>query len=198
MGWKKKLLIGSLSLLFIVVGLGLIFSGSETSESSKISGQITGISEQQSLITSPVDNILPTRNEIPTEFVIDSPEDISASVSASNLEEAKIISTNKIEGSFGAISVSYSVYKFSTLESAQGYYNSVVNDIVQSGGYSEIKLSDSCFGYKEDYGFQAKAGSGICLEKNVVFSVDFSSANTFKNPDDFIKDGIKLLDKKVS
>ncbi|MBI2005156.1 MAG: hypothetical protein HYS80_00125 [Candidatus Aenigmarchaeota archaeon] len=198
MGWKKKLLIGSVSIVFVLVALGVLFGGSET-ESSKTTGQVTGVSEQQSLTMKSASEMLPTREEIPTEFVMSTVNDISTSVSVSGLEEAKSISTDKIEGSFGVISVGYSVYKFSTVEDAIVYHNGLVDNVVQVGGYEEIKLSsDNCFSYKEDYGFEAKMGQGICVEKNVVFTVGFASSNSFKSPDGFIKDGIKLLDKKVS
>ncbi len=185
-----------LSLLLI----GVIFLAGCTSTTSDQSDKSTS-QKQQALITTYANEMLPTRAEIPTEFIMESVIDITTQTkndpSISGLDAAFLLPTYKIEGSSGLISVDYSIYKFSTSEDATKYYDRVVSDIVQEGGYTQISLSGKCFGYKEDFGFQDKLGSGICVDRNVVFMIDFASSNSFKSPDDFIKDGIGLLNKKV-
>lgn len=166
-----------------------------TTESSKTS--------QQTLITSDVSNMLPARAEIPTEFTTEDIKDITNETNKnpliSGLDTVLWLQTYKIEGSYGTLSVEYFVYKFSSSENANKYYDMSINDIIKYGGYTEIDLSrEGCFGYKKDFGFEAKIGEGICIDRNVVFIVDFTSSNSFTNPDGFIKDGINLLDKKLS
>jgi hypothetical protein len=145
-------------------------------------------------LTKSVIDMLPSRAEIPTVFTIDETKDVTTN--ATGFESGKLISTSKLEGSTGMIWVDYSVYKFSTSGYARAFYDSRINEIKQGGGYEEISIS-GCFAFKEDYGFENKFGTSICLKNNVVYIVDATASRTYKGIDSFLKDATTILANKV-
>jgi len=184
MGMKKKIVIGVAAIFAIIIVLGVIGSNSSNSTT-----QNTG-----TLITESVDQMLPTRAEIPTEFTIDETKNLILNVSG--FESGKMVSTSKLEGTTGMIFVDYSVYKFSTAEDAKSYYDNKINEIKQEGGYTEIRIS-GCFTYKVDMGFEGESGESFCMKDNVVYSSYVTSSKTYRQIDSFMKDATNLLEGKV-
>lgn len=173
--------------------IGIIFLSGCTTQTltTTTTTQVT-----QTLITKSLAEMLPTRADIPTEFVISGAGE-DATLNAAGFESGGGISTNKLEGTGGMIFVDYYVYKFSTSDYAKSYYDSRIDEIKQAGGYKEINIA-SCFAYKEDYGFYGENGESICLKNNVVYGADVDSSQTYKQIDSFMKDATNILTNKVS
>lgn len=193
MGWIKKIL-----LAFVVLAIiGAIF-GDDTKNSALSTSQAQESANTNTnvvnLITKTPAEMLPTRAEIPTEFTTDPVKDVT--LNASGFESGKELSTTKLEGSSGLISVDYTIYKFSTADSAKSWYDKRVNEIKENGGYKEISIA-GCFAWKADFGIDGEDGQSICLKNNIVYIVGGNAAQTLKQIDSFMKDGTSVLNKKI-
>jgi len=155
--------------------------------------------QSQTLITTAPADMMPTRADISskksTEFTIDGGVQ-DATLAAAGFEGGKTMSTSKLEGSMGLITVDYTVYKFDTAENAKAWYDSRIGEIQANGGYKEVSIS-GCFGWKEDFGMQGEDGSSICLTRNVVYVVGGNAAQTYVSIDSFMRDGTALMKTKV-
>lgn len=196
-------------LLFIFIALG-IFSAFIPSDKGtnapSAETATTGSSNTQpptdTLITKSLDDMFPSRGEIPTEFTIDSLQDLDIKVipSSVGLESAKLMAISKLEGTYGLIGVNIDIYKFSSIENAKLYYDTFVNGVKQEGGYTEINMPTTkatCFGYELDYGIQAKFVTGVCRNKNIFFMVEGTSSNTLKSSESYMKDIVRNIDKRL-
>lgn len=158
------------------------------SSSSGSSGQ------EMTLITKSLNDILPVRSDIATEFTIGKTKDVN--LTATGFESGKELSATKMENSVGFIVVNYAVYKFSAIDYAKLYYNSIVDKTKETGGYSEISIY-RCFAYRKDYGLQANLGTSICQKNNIVYSVQVTSKYSSESVDDRLRDATNLLGNKV-
>lgn len=188
--------------LYIIVGIGLIGNlMEETPETEKTATPTdTGaIKEINILITKSPNEMLPTREEIPTEFTIDEENDVNIN-DIQGLESGRTLSISKLEGYSGYISVDMEVYKFSSNENAKGYYENRVNSVKYERGYIEMGISTraTCFGYTEDLGFTVKSANGLCYKDNIFFMVLGVSDKTLKKSDSYVKDMLSIIDKKVT
>jgi len=156
---------------------------------------------KQELITISLSDMFPTRNDIPTEFTFDKTEDII--INAAGFESGKRLSISKIVGTvvMGGIFIDFDIYRFSTIDDAEAYYNSIVNEVKSAGGYSELSVSvapaSKCFAYKEEYGFEAKFGISNCVKRNVVFITSVTASQTYERVDSYTKDMTKIFDGKI-
>jgi len=198
MGMLKKIGIGIAVIFAIIFVLG-IAGASFTYMQTIMDTQVpTTTPPTTTLITKSVDEMLPTRAEIPTEFTIGKIE--NATMATAGFESGGKLSTYKIGEIVGTIAevidIKYTAYKFSSTDNAKLYYDNKISEIKQTGGYREIDVYN-CFAYKKDYGFQASFGVSICLKNNIVYSVHVTSANTFESVDDYLKDATNLLNRKI-
>ena len=153
------------------------------------------------LITKSLSDMLPTRNDIPTEFTFDETEDVTIDVNG--FESGKRLSISKIVGQVvsGIIYISFDAYRFSTIDDAEAYYNSIVNEVKSAGGYTELSVSvapaSKCFAYKQDYGFQARFGISNCVKRNIVFTTLVTTTQTYEKIEGYTKDMTKLFDSRI-
>ena len=164
-----------------------------------------------SLITKSPEDMLPLPSELPTEYSIGKKKDItkeSPIITSRNAEEGfdsgKQLSISKYKiGTYTVtdyIEITFGVYKFVDSNYASNFKNTVMNAVKNDGGYTELSVSANaeCFSWKEDYGYSAgRIGQSICYNKNVVYWVDVTITNSFKQPNNYLKDMIKIVDAKV-
>ncbi len=166
-----------------------------------------------SFITKSPDEMLPTPPELPTEYSIGEKEDItkeSPVITSTNAQEGfdsgKRFDISKYKVGMGGytitdyIEITFGIYKFDDSNYASDFQSTIVNEIKNEGGYSELSVSSDaeCFAWKQDYGYSGgRIGSSICHNANVIYWIDVSMVNTFKNPDGILKDMVKIIDKRV-
>lgn len=90
------------------------------------------------LITKPTKDMLPVRENIPSEFRTGSIRNVT--IDASGFIEGSKIQYTKIEGTYGAIILGFVAYRFDTVENARAYYNAKIDKIKNEGGYTELKF----------------------------------------------------------
>lgn len=148
--------------------------------------------ESQSTLTKSPKDLLPTREDVPTEFKTGSVRNIT--INATGFESGNIIDFHKLEGTYGLIEVEFKIWKFSSVEDAKTFYSNKVNKIKEAGGYTKLKsnVKAECFAYKEEYGFVAKFGENFCIKENVIFSIYITTANTFERVDSYVNDMAKI------
>lgn len=167
-------------------------------------------SQQESLITKSPEEMLPGPRDLPTEYKIGEKEDVlknSSVIALRNAQEGfdygKTLSISKYKlttvSAYDYIEVTFGIYKFTNSDYASNFKNTIINEIKNEGGYTELSVSadTECFAWKQDYGFESKLGDSVCNNKNVVFWISVSMANTNKQPDSYVKDMTEIADEKV-
>jgi len=205
-----------LGIVFLIVALIIIvtFFREENTNSNNNLGDTTGkiINEEQgALITKSLDDMLPTSSELPTEYTIGEKTDItkeSSVIISRNAQEGfdsgKRISISKYKitgySVTDYIEVTFGVYRFDNSNYASNFQHRVVESIKSEGGYTELDApSDAeCFASKSDFGYSGgKTAGSICYKDNIVFWTDISMTNTFKQPDNYLREMGNILDKQV-
>jgi hypothetical protein len=195
--WYKRWWVWVLIVFGVFIFIG-IFSPSENNTSSSGTKPISEGSTNSAVISGNLESFFPTREEIPTEFAGGTITDLVVA-NVTGLNQAKSMSIEKIEGTMGAIVIDMFINEFSSQEQAKSYYDFLVNEKKQAGGYSEMSVSShsTCFGYTEDYGISAQYANVLCYNKNVYFEVDGVSASTFKKPNNDVKTMLSIIDGKI-
>lgn len=156
------------------------------------------------LVTKSPEEILPTREEIPTEFVMGEIDDIELSEIPSGFESGKLLSIYKTVGRFviGVVLVDFDVYKFSTISDAEAFYTEKVGNIKNTGGYTEASIPVSsgttCFSWTEDYGFEASFAGANCQKANVYYLVVVTTTETYEKPYKYLSNMVFLVDNKIN
>lgn len=209
---KVKIILGIFAVLFLLSVLSPFYRGSGYRRyDSEPTGQAVSRESQpattiQPLITKSAVEMLPTPEELPTEFTIGEIKDITENMTknAFGFESGKMLSIDKYKilgiGVYDYTSVDFGVYKFSAINYARSFFDSNVNNVKSSGGYAKLSFSTDaeCFSWKTDYGYETgKIGESICKKKNVVFWISVSMVNTWKQPDSTVKDMTLIVDRKV-
>jgi len=205
-GKRKYILI---ILIFFLFGLSMPETDiSEDSVSN--SGQSTEQTDNQNiplseqngvestLITKSTRDMLPTGEDIPTEFTmseIGKEHPFYGNIS----RESHRISFDKNEGSSGYIEIIFTASKYNSTKNAQTVYNWEVDSIKDVRGYTELKskVNAECFAYKIDEGFTAQFAENICIKENVVFSTYVTTADTFRTPDQYLNDMALIFEKRM-
>lgn len=181
-----------------------------SSDSTNSNVEQTNTIKEESLIKTNTQDFLPLRSELPTEYSFGDIEEITKEsnilVSRGVAEGfdlgSKIEITSFEVGTFDVkdyIGRTVGVYKFNNFEYANMFYNNVVEGVKNDGGYKVISVftKAECFGWKQDYGYEARLGDAICKNKNIVFWISISMSNTFKQPDYSVKEIVGIVDEKV-
>lgn len=172
-------------LLFIFLGIGMI-NAIITEESSPNSNK--------PLIMKDPAEFLPTRAEIDTEFTIDETKGIT--LNASGFEKGSLMDTSKMEGTRGIIGITYTIFKFDSIENARIHYQQEVDNVKNNGGYREIKI-DNCFAFKEDYGLDGRFITAYCLDRNILFKIYGSSSGTLRSSESAVKNAVSTINAKM-
>ena len=163
------------------------------------------------LITKSPEQMLPLFSELPTEYRLGKKKDILKNgtiITPINTKEGlnsdKQLSISKytLIGSsvMDFIRITFSIYKFDNLNSASDFKNNIIKKLQINGGYKEISFSTNaeCFSWKIDYGYKAKFGDSICQNENIIYRVDITLQNSFKQPDIYLKEMTRIIDRKVN
>jgi len=212
MGKKLKIILGIFAVLFLLSAIAPFYTGSGYRRyDSEPTGQAVSRESQpattiQPLITKSAVEMLPTPEELPTEFTIGEIKDITESMTKNALgfESGKMLSIDKYKilgtGVYDYTSVDFSILKFSTIDYAKSFFNNNVNNVKSSGGYTKLSFSTDaeCFSWKTDYGYDTgKIGESICNKKNVVFWISVTIVKTWNQPDNYLKYMTLIVDRKV-
>ncbi len=132
------------------------------------------------LITDPLEDLLPSREDIPTQWHTGSSS--NTSIQEPGFLEGKTVSYNRIFGDTDVMVLYISVYRFSNATMANEYCDKEINEIKSEGGYSEITIS-GVFAVIIDYGTLEEAISwGVT--SNIVFTVKVINTYYYENPTD--------------
>ena len=150
------------------------------------------------LITKPIKDMLPVRENIPSEFRTGSI--MKVTIDASGFIEGSKIQYTKIEGTYGAIILGFVAYRFDTVENARAYYNGKIDKIKNEGGYTELKfdVGVESFTYKVEQGWEYDQTTNLCLKDNVVFATEVMIVNSFKSSKSYLKDNAKMFAERVT
>lgn len=156
----------------IIVILGIIGAmfGPTTPTGKITETQPSGTTQaqQQQLVTKSVFEMLPTRNDLSTEWQF-SGNGISETINATGFDSGALMSVRKMD--VVPTQVIIHIYKFDSIDNANNYYQTNINSEKQSGGYKEKSTSmvnASCYAGEQE--MMAGSTSFIyCIKNNVVF-----------------------------
>lgn len=152
---------------------------------------------QKSLI-----EMLPKREDIPTEFKTGSPYNLTFREYPKGFDSGVSIEPTKIVGSSGYIELDFDIIKFDSEENARKYHVDFTNRVKNEGGYTEIDIEvpskAECFSFTEDYGYQSRFATSNCLKGNLEYHVLVTAAYAFEKPQKYIKDMMILLDNRIN
>ena len=191
-----------LTIILIIAIISIISAIANNSSNPKQDSNSSETKTDSAVVSGNLESFFPTREEIPTEFrggAIPSDKNISSVQNAVGLEQAKSMFVEKIIGGNGVISLKVNIYEFLSKDNAQNYYDSLVNEKKESGGYTKLSVSSraTCFGYSEDYSYSVGMAEFLCYNKNIFFSVNGLSANTLENSNSDVKNIISIIDGKI-
>ena len=157
--------------------------------------------EDTSLILTDASSMLPTREQIPSEWVGQPPrpgETVNGFVRFGEAEKGSQF--------LKSTSITFYVNKFTTLEEADRYYSEEVTRFKNGADFSEefpLSVKNSaCFGYerlpvtRSDTNQIEYLGLGICIKKNIVFIVQAISSET-EDVKSLVKKFIKIAAKNI-
>jgi hypothetical protein len=162
--------------------------------------QLTGqsITEQQSetLVTKSTSELLPTRNDLSTEWRFYEVENITVNFTGFDLGSSMTLSLGV---SSGRNSITPIIYKFLTIEQADSFYENKINsdNYLEKGGYKEVntdQIAAKCQAYKVDK-IMAELGQMYCVKANIFFELKVSS-QTFES-DKYLIDIGKIIVEKI-
>jgi len=93
---------------------------------------------EEQLITAPLDELLPSREDIPSEWWTGSSS--SKTLNEPGFVEGKMVSYYKEFGEWSEMDVEFCVYRFSDANSAKTYCDKKVNNLKSEGGYTEVAI----------------------------------------------------------
>lgn len=151
--------------------------------------------EAETLITKSTRDMLPTGEDIPTEYYLGKIETGYTNA----ISESYHINIDKNEGTTGLIDITFTVTKYNSIENARSGYNTRVNGVKEERGYTELKskVNADCFAYKIDEGFYARFAENICITENVVFSTYVTTSNTFRTPEKYLNEMAQIFEKRI-
>ena len=147
------------------------------------------------LITKYTEDMLPTGENIPTEFTMGQ----IGNKSKDNVESSDIFFSKWI-GSSGEVEIGFNAYKYDSVENARIAYDEAVKRIKDRRGYTELKseVNAECFAYKIDEGFDDKSGENICMKKNVMFTTYVTLWDTYEKPEKYVNDMAQIFEKRIN
>lgn len=176
--------------IFVLMTISLVFiSGCASQEEP----------EDTTLILSNASSMLPTREQIPKEWVAQDDERSDNSINYVRLSSK---SNEPLRGT----NLIFSLNKYSTIEEANRYYSRESRRLKNGADFSEefpldVKNS-ACFGYERVPTTNTETnqivylGIGICIKKNIAFIVQALSSET-KDVKSLVNKFIKIMAKNI-
>jgi len=143
-------------------------------------GLLLPLTKAEELITAPLDELLPSREDIPTQWRTGSSSNIT--IAEPGFIEGKTVNYNKIFSGDSIMNLRFSVYRFSNVTSAEAYCNKEIEEIKSEGGYTEVIIPE-VFAVVMDYGVVDEALSWGVIS-NIVFTVNVLNTYYLENPTD--------------
>lgn len=164
-GKKWKMILASIGYFFIfMIILSYLAYLSEDSDNSQTSSK-----KEQSLITKSPYEMLPTRNDLSTEWQFGG-DGVNETINATGFDSGALMTVRKTSD-ITPTQVTVHIYKFNSIDNANDYYQTSVNDEKQTGGYKEVstyRVNADCYAGKQE-SFSGEIAFIYCIKKNVVF-----------------------------
>lgn len=149
-------------------------------------GLLSPLVKAEELITNPLDELLPSRDESPINPLVE-PEwyygiSWSETLSEPGFVEGKAVSYYKRFFAHSDMSVEFYVYRFLNVSSAEAYLNKMMNQTKSEGGYTEVSISVA-FAVVYDYDTQ-EIGFSWGVIGNIVFKVVVYTDHIVEDPTD--------------
>ena len=142
-----------------------------------MSGIVFASSDNSSLL----DELLPSREDIPDQFRnVNYKNEI---LNEDGFLEGRSNSYDRIFEDYVIISLRFKVYKFSNSESADSYFNKKINEIELQGNYFEVEIPNA-FAVITENGFDL--GNSWCVEDDLVFNVEVFNDWTPEDTEDML------------
>ena len=122
--------------------------------------------------TSDLDELLPSRDDIPDQFREVEYKD--ETLNDNDFLEGRSNTYSRLLENHVIISLQFKIYKFSDSESANSYFNKIVNEIKSNGGYRESDYTEieipSAFAIIEES--RAEIGNSWTVANNIVMNLE--------------------------
>lgn len=175
MGWLKKI---GLAFLALIV-LGLIFGENpDTATNSSNDSTLNATSSASTaLATKSPAEMMPSRDDLSTEWAF--PGDIE-SKNATDIESKAVNATGFEAGAVRTIrkqqdvGATVLIYRFDSVNSANSYYQGLINAKKNKGGYKELSTRDvkaACYAGNQQFS-QGDKEFIYCTKSNVVFHIE--------------------------
>jgi len=138
------------------------------------------LAKAEDLITAPLDELLPSRDDIPSEWWTGGSWNVT--LSESGFVEGKAVGYYKEFGEYSEMDVDFCVYRFSNVSSAEAYCDKEINQIKSGGGYTEISILGA-FAVVYDYGTEEE-GMSWGVINNIVYKVEVYNDYILEDPTD--------------
>ncbi|OLB92583.1 MAG: hypothetical protein AUH25_00220 [Thaumarchaeota archaeon 13_1_40CM_38_12] len=176
-GKKIGIGIGIVFAIFIIIG---IVASATNKESSQNVGESSSANSTSSTITTtganpsttevktkPIEELLPTRDDIGTEWIIKNP--VTQSGNGTDYKDKVNQEFTKSGGGISTI-LAVNIYSYDSSSGAQQRYDSKVTSLKSQGGYKEISGLDSgCYGTIEDFAVSERI-TVYCVKNNFYIS----------------------------
>jgi hypothetical protein len=147
------------------------------------------VKADEPLITAPLDDLLPSRNDIPTQWSTGGSS--NETLVETGFVEGIKVQYYKLLGYDSMIGLQLYVYRFSDTTNASAYCNGEIDKTKSQGGYSEVAIAD-VFAAIFDYG-TFKIGVSWGAKSNIVFKVYIYDDYILDNPLDELIDFTNLM-----
>jgi len=179
-----------LLLLFII---GVIFLAGCAGQTQTPSESTKGTT---ALITKSPSELLPTRNDLSTEWILGDIKDLT-------INFIGFESGSQQEVRLGTLPprnvITISIYEFSSVTTSNDYYTNKTSDdyYLQKGGYKKVdmKINAKCEAYKVDR-MVAETGQAYCVSSNIFFELKVVSESF--QAEKYLKDIGKIISQKIS
>lgn len=153
--------------------------------------------ETGELITRPLDDLLPSRDDVATEWLGGDSSGVTSDANGflegrSTYYHKRIGSTHSGGRDYFYFTTLF-VYRFSDVLSAEAYFDSEVNRMISEGGYQDVAIPD-VFAATYDYG-TADEGFSWGHRQNLVFGVYVYNNAVFEADKELIEFTNLLLDR---
>ena len=210
--WFRRHLILTIILIFLVIGgIGVIFEGDNSNTPGDVINEqiqqgedapiivlnknTETISKDSTIIKKDPMDLLPTREEIDTEW-----ENIkidNQGIEASGFDSGADFQMDRMESM--SLSVAYIfVAKFDSKNYADSFYSIKINKVKEGGGYTEISTSGidaTCFGYKNGDLYEGYRYTFYCKKSNIFFLTEVSTFSAWRSG--YSKELAKIVAKKI-
>ena len=190
--------------ILIWIMLGLVILGNFVEETPNDNSKIeTSQNNEVRIYDKSLVDMMPKRNQIPTEFRMEDPFNKSIADPPNGYNSGLVMSASKIVGStgYGVIVVDFDIMEFDTEEGAKAFHDQDTTKIKNEGGYTEYSIKvpsgAQCFSFLQDYGFSGSFATANCQSGNIAYQVIVTVSQTTEKPEKYLKPMVFALDENI-